>query len=58
MQALMYGIEPDYKYQDIEQSMAHHHNPNIPLRLDAVTLHEFKHNKEILRLNIRIADLL
>lgn len=42
----------------MEQSMAYYHNPNIPLHLNAVTLHEFKYNKEILRLNIRITDLL
>lgn len=53
----MYGMEPDYECWDMEQSMAHHHDPNIPLHLDAVILHEFKHDEEILRLNIRIADL-
>ncbi|KAJ8189548.1 hypothetical protein LV163_001835 [Aspergillus fumigatus] len=57
MQALMYGMEPDYECRDMEQSMAHHRDPNVPLRLDAVTLHEFEHDEEILRLNTRIADL-
>lgn len=58
MQALIYSIELDYKCQDIEQSMAHYCDPNVPLRLDTVTLHKFEYNKEILRLNIRIANLL
>ncbi|TQB76439.1 hypothetical protein MPDQ_007846 [Monascus purpureus] len=57
MQALMYGMEPDYECRDMEQSMAHHRDPNVPLRLDAATLSEFEHDEEIVGLNTRIADL-
>jgi hypothetical protein len=57
MQALMYGMEPDYECRDMEQSMAHHRDPNVPLRLDAATLFEFEHDEEIVGLNARIADL-
>jgi hypothetical protein len=41
----------------MEQSMAHHRDPNVPLRLDAATLFEFEHDEEIVGLNARIADL-
>ncbi|EAW19291.1 uncharacterized protein NFIA_092520 [Aspergillus fischeri NRRL 181] len=37
--------------------MAHHRDPNVPLRLDAATLFEFEHDEEIVSLNARIADL-
>jgi hypothetical protein len=30
VQALLYGLEPDYECRDMEQSMAHHRDPNIP----------------------------
>ncbi|KAG2027713.1 hypothetical protein GB937_000154 [Aspergillus fischeri] len=37
--------------------MAHRHDLNVPLRLDAATLFEFEHDEEIVGLNARIADL-
>ncbi|THC90318.1 hypothetical protein EYZ11_010217 [Aspergillus tanneri] len=49
--ALYYNLEPDYKCRDMEQSMAHHRDPNILLRLDAATLADFKQDKEVVSIN-------
>jgi hypothetical protein len=50
-------IEPDYECRDMEQSMAHHRDPNVPLHLDAASLIEFEHDEEIIALNKSISEL-
>ncbi|KAH2457205.1 hypothetical protein KXW63_002869 [Aspergillus fumigatus] len=58
MQAVMFDdIEPDYECRDMEQSMAHHRDPNVPLHLDAASLIELEHDEEIIALNRRISEL-
>ena len=57
IQALYYNMEPDYKCCDMEQSMAHHQDPNAPRHLNAAKLTEFKHNDETMALNEKIAEL-
>ncbi|GFG18462.1 conserved hypothetical protein, partial [Aspergillus udagawae] len=58
MQAVMYDdIEPDYECRDMEQSMAHHRDLNVPLHLDAAAIIEFEHDEEVVALNRRISEL-
>ena len=57
IQALYYNMEPDYECCEMEQSMAHHQDPNIPQHLNAARLAEFKHQDEIIALNEKIAEL-
>ncbi|KAF4155474.1 hypothetical protein CNMCM6069_007995 [Aspergillus lentulus] len=58
MQAVMYDdVEPDYECRDMEQSMAHHRDPNVPLHLDAAAIIEFEHDEEVVALNRRISEL-
>lgn len=58
MQSVMYDdIEPDYECRDMEQSMAHHRDPNVPLHLDAAAIIEFEHDEETVALNRRISEL-
>lgn len=57
IQAVYYGMEPDYECRDMEQSMAHHRDPNVPRNLDAATLSEFERDPETVALNQKIAAL-
>lgn len=57
VQALFYDLEPDYECRDMEQSMAHHRDTNVPLYLDAAAQAEFEQDTEVVALNERIADL-
>ncbi|KAJ5909042.1 hypothetical protein N7495_001724 [Penicillium taxi] len=50
-------MEPDYKVQEIELSMAHRRDPNVLLKLDAAAIEEFDGKGEIVELNQRIATL-
>lgn len=55
--ALYYNLDPDYKYREMEQSIAHHRDQNIPLRLNTTSLTEFKKDKEVILINQRINKL-
>ncbi|KAI9040418.1 uncharacterized protein KD926_008241 [Aspergillus affinis] len=57
VQAMFYNMEPDYECRDMEQSMAHHRDPNAPQHIDAAALAEFESDDEILALNKQIAAL-
>ena len=57
IQALYYDMEPDYECREMEQSMAHHRDPNVPRHLNAARLAEFEHHDEIIALNEKIAEL-
>ena len=57
IQALFYKMELDYECREMDQSMAHHQDPNIPRHLNAARLAEFKHQDEIIALNEKIAEL-
>lgn len=57
MQALFYDLKPDYECRDMERSMAHHRDPNVPLNLDAEAVAEFMHDDEIVSINKKIAEL-
>lgn len=50
-------MEPDFECREMEQSMAHHRDPNVPRHLNAARLAEFEHNDEIIVLNEKIAEL-
>ena len=57
IQALFYNLEPNYKCRNIEQSIAHHRDPNTPQRLDAVAIIAFKERDKIKAINQRIGSL-
>lgn len=57
IQALFYDLEPDYECRNMEQSMAHHRDPNAPQRLDAAAITAFEEKDEIKAMNQRIASL-
>ncbi|KAA8644962.1 uncharacterized protein ATNIH1004_009173 [Aspergillus tanneri] len=57
VQALFYDLDPDYECRDMEQSMAHHRDPNVPQHLNAAALAEFERDEEVVSLNERIAEL-
>lgn len=57
VQALFYDLEPDYECRDMEQSMAHHQDPNTPRHLNAAGLAAFERDEEIIALNQEIAKL-
>lgn len=48
---------PDYECRDMEQSMAHHWDPNAPQHLNAAALAEFEQEEETVALNKKIAAL-
>lgn len=50
-------MEPDYECREMEQSMAHHRDPNVPRHLNAAKLVEFEHDDETMALNEKIAEL-
>lgn len=57
IQSLFYDLEPEYECRDMEQSMAHHRDTNVPQKLDAAAISEFEAQDEIVNINRRIADL-
>lgn len=57
IQALFYDLEPDYDCRNMEQSMAHHRDPNAPQKLDAAAVAAFEESDEIKVINERIAYL-
>lgn len=50
-------MDPDYKCHDMEQSMAHHQDPNVPQHLNAAALSDFEQEEETVALNEKIAAL-
>ncbi|KAJ5366659.1 hypothetical protein N7541_000600 [Penicillium brevicompactum] len=57
IQALFYDLEPDYECRDMEQSMSHHRDSNVPLQLNAATIEQFQTDDEIVKMNQRISHL-
>lgn len=57
IQALLFDLKPDYECRDMEQSMAHHRDPNAPQRLDAAAIQVFEERDDIKSMNQRIAYL-
>ncbi|BAE64526.1 unnamed protein product [Aspergillus oryzae RIB40] len=57
MMALYHDLDPDYECREMEQSMAHHRDQNVPLRLDAASLAEFEKDEEVILINQRISEL-
>lgn len=57
IQALFFDLQPDYECRDMEQSMAHHRDPNAPQRLDAAAIQAFEERDDIKSMNRRIAYL-
>ncbi|KAJ5932825.1 hypothetical protein N7516_007314, partial [Penicillium verrucosum] len=57
IQALFYDLEPDYECRDMEQSMSHHRDSNVPLQLNAAAIAQFTTNDEIVKINQRIAHI-
>lgn len=54
IQALVYDLEPDYECRNMEQSMAHHRDPNAPMKQDAASIDAFENTYEIKMINERI----
>ncbi|KAJ5465460.1 hypothetical protein N7530_009247 [Penicillium desertorum] len=52
--ALVYNLEPDYECRNMEQSMAHHRDPNAPMKLDTASIDAFENIDEIKVINERI----
>ena len=50
-------MDPDYECRDMEQSMAHHRDPNVPQHLNAAALSDFEQEEETVALNEKIAAL-
>ncbi|KAJ5389764.1 uncharacterized protein N7496_000832 [Penicillium cataractarum] len=57
VQAIFFDLQPDYECRDMEQSMAHHRDPNAPQRLDAAAIQAFEERDDIKTMNQRIAYL-
>ncbi|KAJ5110853.1 hypothetical protein N7532_001388 [Penicillium argentinense] len=57
IQSAFYDIEPDYECRDMEQSLAHHRDINMPQRLDAAAITEFTESEEVQSLIQRIRHL-
>jgi hypothetical protein len=57
IQALFHDLEPDYECRNMEQSMAHHRDPNAPRRLDAAAITKFEERDDIKDMNREIASL-
>jgi hypothetical protein len=57
IQALFYDLEPDYECRDMQRSMAHHRDLNVPHQLNATATIEFENNEETIETNLRIACL-
>ncbi|KAJ5713927.1 uncharacterized protein N7483_011108 [Penicillium malachiteum] len=57
IQALIHDLKPDYKYCNIEQSIAYHRDLNAPQKLDAATIAVFEETEEIKIMNQRITYL-
>ncbi|KAG0153469.1 hypothetical protein PDIDSM_2121 [Penicillium digitatum] len=57
IQALFYDLEPDYECRDMEQSMSHHRDSNVPLQLNAATIEKIQTDDEIVKMNQRIAHM-
>ncbi|KAJ6163957.1 hypothetical protein N7470_002629 [Penicillium chermesinum] len=57
IQAIVFGLELDYKCYNMEQSMSHHRDPNTLLKLDMTSLTTFKQTDEVIAINKRIAFL-
>ncbi|KAJ5580949.1 hypothetical protein N7450_007250, partial [Penicillium hetheringtonii] len=51
IQILIYDLEPDYKYQNIEQNITHYGDPNISIKLDAVSIDIFENTDKIKIIN-------
>lgn len=57
VQAMFYDLEPEYECRDMEQSMAHHRDPNAPVSLNAAAREKFAQSEEVVEINKKIADL-
>ncbi|KAA8649640.1 uncharacterized protein ATNIH1004_002311 [Aspergillus tanneri] len=57
IQATYWNLDPDYECLEIEESMAHHRDPNAPQKLDAAALAEIENDKEMIDLYQRIDNL-
>ncbi|KAJ5741814.1 hypothetical protein N7533_011223 [Penicillium manginii] len=57
IQSAFYDIEPDYECRDMEQSLAHHRDINMPQKLDAATITKFTESEEVQSIIQRIRHL-
>lgn len=57
IQALLYDLEPEFECRDVEQSIAHHRDPNAPVSLNAATREKFSQSEKVPMINNRIAVL-
>lgn len=57
IQASFFDLVPDYECRDMEQSMAHHRDPNAPQRLNAAATMAFEETEDVTVINQRIASL-
>lgn len=54
---MFYDLEPEFECRDMEQSMAHHRDPNAPVTLNAAAREKFAQDEEIALINKRIVML-
>ncbi|CAI7595632.1 unnamed protein product [Penicillium viridicatum] len=57
VQASFYDLEPDFECRDMEQSMAHHRDPNAPISLNAAAREAFSQSEEIALIDAEIVLL-
>ena len=51
VQALVYELEPDNEGRNMEQSMAHHRDPNAPIKLNTASIDAFENTDKIKIIN-------
>lgn len=57
IQAAYCGLKSDFEWRDMEDSMTHHRDPNVPQDLNARAISDFEEDEEIIKINQRIAEL-
>ncbi|KMW67594.1 hypothetical protein BDDG_12205 [Blastomyces dermatitidis ATCC 18188] len=57
IQACFWGLTPDHEVLEMERSMAHHRDTNVPQHLDAKAIVELERDAEMIDINFKITEL-
>ncbi|KAF7137127.1 hypothetical protein CNMCM5793_007191 [Aspergillus hiratsukae] len=57
VQASFWNLKPDYECLEMEESMAHHRDTNVPQRLDAAATAQVENDAEMKEIYCRIDDI-
>ncbi|KAL2372275.1 hypothetical protein RJZ57_003270 [Blastomyces gilchristii] len=57
IQACFWGLAPDHEVLEMEQSMAHYRDTNVPQHLDAEVIVELERDAEMIDINFKITEL-